>query len=237
MNRVICQLAFRECAFLVIPMMIFLFAYTLFLPVPLKYFDSVIMLLCAAIGFSMGKFIFSDNGGVRPFLFSRTYSPKRFFLVRWLFGIGIITLITVVIALILILGIRQGIQVSLNDSAWYPAVRFYELHVLWTVIIASLLSYHTTLFWVLRNRYLGKRKFSRSRRWGTRLANLFFILVLLVVLGFGVTMIGLDFLMRPGYMLSFQPGSLLILLPPTILQTALAPWYGITCYRFQEIES
>ena len=100
MNRVIYQLAFRESGFFVVPVIVILMGYCLFQQMPLRHFDSVVLLLSVALGFGLGKFVFSDKPGVRSFLFSRAYSPKRFFLVRWSFGLLVIGVTALVIAAI-----------------------------------------------------------------------------------------------------------------------------------------
>ena len=51
MNRVIYQLAFRESAFFIIPVIVILLGYCLFQQTPLRHFDSVVLLLGLALGF------------------------------------------------------------------------------------------------------------------------------------------------------------------------------------------
>jgi hypothetical protein len=220
-----------------IPAILILLGYTLFSVMPLRYFDTVIALLAVILGFIPGKFIFSDNGGVRPFLFSRAFSPTRLFLVRWLFGLAILLFAAAMITAILALGIRQAVQTALFQNAFYPSIRYYELHVLWTFGIAALLTYHTTLFWTLRNRYLIKLKLSAVQRWGRRVATLLVVLTFIV---FGLALLyltGIDLFMQVGYITFFLPILQIVFLPAVILQTVLVPFYGVHCYRYQEIES
>lgn len=238
MNRVICQLAFRESAFFTIPVIVILLGYCLFQPTPLGSFDSAVLLLSVALGFGLGKFVFSDKQGVRSFLFSRAYSPKRFFLVRWLFGLSLIFATALLIAAVIVLGIRQSLQTGLFRNGWFPMVRFYELNVLWTFVLASLLSYHSTLFWVVRNGFLNKQKYSGPRLWLRRLSTFLVAVILLCVAGAAIFAIGADMLMRLNYVTyHVVPFLAVVFVPSAILQTILTPWYGVYCYRNQEIES
>ena len=238
MNRIICHLAFRESAFFVIPVIVILLGYCLFQQTPLRHFDSAVLVFGLALGFGLGKFVFSDKPGVRSFLFSRAYSPKRFFLVRWLFGLGVIALTALAIVAMIALGLRQGLQTTLFHNGWFPMIRWFELNVLWTLITVSLIAYHTTLFWVVRNGFLVKRKHSKPRLWLRRGTTFLVAMCLLFAGGLLALGIGADLFLRANfvtYMISpFLAG---VLVPTAILQTCLAPWFGVFCYRRQEIES
>jgi hypothetical protein len=238
MNRTIIQLAFRESGFVVVPVLVILLGYCLFQQTPLRHFDSAVLMLSLALGFALGKFVFSDKPGVRPFLFSRAYSPKRFFLVRWSFGLGVIAATALLIAAMIALGIRQGLQTALFRNGWFPMIRWFELNVLWTFCIASLIAYHTTLFWVVRNGFLVKRKHSKPRLWLRR--GMTFLVAMSLLLGAGllVTAIGADFFLRSNYITwMISPFLAGVLIPTAAAQTLLAPWFGVWCYRRQEIES
>ena len=238
MNRVIYQLAFRESGFFVIPVLVILLGYCLFQQTPLRHFDSVVLILSVALGFGLGKFVFSDKPGVRPFLFSRAYSPKRFFLVRWTFGLSVIAVTAAVIAAIIALGLRQGVQTLLFRNGWFPMIRWFELHVLWTFVTASLLGYHTTLFWVVRNGFLVKRKYSKPQLWLRR--GTIFLTALSLLLGAGMLVMGIGgdiYLRGTSVTYAMLPYLAIILIPTAVIQTVLAPWFGVFCYRRQEIES
>ena len=238
MNRVIYQLAFRESGFFVIPVIVILLGYGLFQQTPLRHFDSVVLLLSLALGFGLGKFVFSDKPGVRSFLFSRAYSPKRFFLVRWSFGLIVIAATALVIAAIIASGLRQGVQTTLFRNGWYPMIRRFELNVLWTFVIASLFAYHTTLFWVVRNGFLVKRKYSKPQLWLRRGTTFLVAMSLLFAGGLLVTGIGADLYLRGNYVTFVTLRFLAVVLIPTVAaQTCIAPWFGVFCYRRQEIES
>ncbi|MCL2742510.1 MAG: hypothetical protein FWE67_01515, partial [Planctomycetaceae bacterium] len=130
MNRVIIRLAFRESGMYIVPIIIVLFAYILLKLDPLRFFDTPIAVLAAMLGFFLAWRSFADYGNVRSFLFSRAFTPTRFFIVRWLFGVGVILAAGLIIASFLIYGIRQGVQQLLFANGWFPMVRFEELHVL-----------------------------------------------------------------------------------------------------------
>ena len=238
MNRVIYQLAFRESGFFTVPVIVILLGYCLFQPAPLRHYDSAVLLLSIALGFGLGKFVFSDKPGVRAFLFSRAYSPKRFFLVRWGFGLGLVAITTTLIAAMILFGLRQSLQTVLFRNGWFPMVRFYELHVLWTFVLASLLSFHTTMFWVVRNRFLIKPKRTGLRLWLRRFSTFLIVLILLFVGGWAVFAIGADMLFRANFITyHILPYAALVCVPTVVLQAILTPWYGVYCYRNQEIES
>lgn len=237
MNRVICQLAFRESAFFTVPVIVILLGYCLFQTIPLRHFDSAVLIFSVALGFGLGKFVFSDKPVVRSFLFSRAYSPKRFFLVRWLFGLSLIFATALLIAAIIVLGVRQSLQTGLFRNGWFPMVRFYELHVLWTFVLASLLSYHTTLFWVVRNRYLGGQKHGKTYTWLRRIGSFLLIVTALALVCGGLYMLAADFVIRVAFPLGVIRYLQAIFIPAAVLQLILMPWFGVYCYRNQEIES
>ncbi|MCL2119423.1 MAG: hypothetical protein FWH27_13455 [Planctomycetaceae bacterium] len=238
MNRVIFQLAFRESGFFVVPVLVILLGYCLFQPAPLRHFDSVVLVLAMALGFGLGKFVFSDKPGVRPFLFSRAYSPKRFFLVRWIFGLSVIAATALVIAAMIAFGLRQGLQTALFRNGWFPMIRWPEMNVLWTFVVASLIVYHTTLFWVVRNGFLVKRKYTKARLWLRRGTTFLVAMSLLFGGVLLVSGIGMDIWLRCNYVTYvISPFLAGVLIPTAVVQTCLAPWFGIYCYRRQEIES
>ncbi len=237
MNRVICQLMFRECGFFVIPILLVQLLYVLFVQDPLRYFDTVLCVLNVGLGFFLAKRPFADDGGVRAFMFSRAFNPSRLFLVRWLFGLSILAAITLTLGLLMGLGIRQSLQQGLFQNGWYPMVRFQEVQVLWTVGIAGLLSYHTTLFFVIRNRFLLKPKLGKVALWTRRLLNL-------IVAGYGIAAFffllfwgGFDLILQPPYYWFFFPYLLLVFGVPAAIQAVLIPWFGLYCYNRQEVES
>ena len=237
MNHVICRLAFRESGMYIVPIIIVLFGYVLLKLDPLRFFDTPIALLAALLGFFLAWRSFADYGFVRAFLFSRAFTPTRFFMVRWLFGIGTITVVGIVIAFLLANGIRQGVQQLLFTNGWFPMIRFEELHVLMCYFLTALFVYHSTMYFMLTNRFRSPKRFRGIRFWLRGLGTL-----LLILLGIGIVLMllylgAMDTFVDLGYMLTFVPYLYLIFGVPVLLQLALAPWFGIYCYRNQEIES
>jgi hypothetical protein len=237
MNRVIIRLAFRESGMYIVPIIIVLFAYVLLKLDPLRYFDVSITVLAAMLGFFLAWRSFADYGNVRAFLFSRAFTPTRFFIVRWLFGLGTILGSGLIIALILILGIRQGIQQALFANGWFPMIRFEELHVLMCYTVTALFVYHSTMYFMLTNRFRAVRRYRGFRWWLRGLGTLGLILIVIVIV-LMLLSLGLKVLFEePGYPLMLVPFLYLIFGLPVLLQLILAPYFGIYCYKNQEIES
>jgi hypothetical protein len=194
-------------------------------------------LLAAMLGFFLAWRSFADYGNVRAFLFSRAFTPARFFMVRWLFGLGIILATGLIVALLLLLGIRQGFQQLAFANGWFPMIRFEELHVLMCYSFAALFTYHSTVYFMLTNSYRSPHRYRGIRWWLRGFATLLLILIGIVVILLPAFMGLLDFFQSPGYPLLLVPFLYLIFGIPVLLQLALAPWFGIYCYRNQEIES
>ena len=237
MNRTILRLAYRECVFFVVPILVAMFLVVFFTIAPLRFFDSLLCALSVALGFFLAKKPFADDGGTRAFMFSRSFSPQRLFLIRWALGVSVILAVTLVIAAILALGIREAFQKAVFHNGWYPMVRPVEMQVLWTILLGGLFSFQTTIFFVVRNRFLQPPKLGFFALWMRRAANL-----ILVLFGIGVALVLLylgtaSVMMRGEYPWLIYPYLLLIFGVPTLIQTALTPWFGVYCYRNMEIES
>jgi hypothetical protein len=235
MNSIILRLAFRESGMYIVPVILILMGYILFRQDPLIYFDIAVTLLAATLGFLLSWRSFADYGNVRAFLFSRSYSPARFFLVRWLFGLGTITAAGIVVAAIILLGIRQWVQQFCFANGWYPMVRFEELRVLMCYGFASLLTYHTTLYFMLTNRFRPPVRRYGLSLWLRRLVTVFLILYGVIIIV--CLTIGLAQLREAGLFLFIVPHLYVIFGIPALLQIIIAPWFGIYCYNNQEIES
>ena len=221
----------------IIPPIVVLFAYVLLKLDPLRYFDTLITILAAMLGFFLAWRSFADYGGVRSFLFSRAFTPTRFFMVRWLFGVGTITAVGLVIVAFLLFGVRQAIQQALFGNGWFPVMRFEELHVLMCYFFTALFVYHSTMYFMLTNRYRTLRRFRGIRFWLRGLGTLLLILIGIVVVLFLIFLSFMGLFYEIGYPLSLVPFIYLIFGVPVLIQLALAPWFGIYCYRNQEIES
>jgi hypothetical protein len=221
----------------IVPIILVLFAYVLLKLDPLRYFDPPIAVLAALLGFFLAWRSFADYGNVRAFLFSRAFTPTRFFMVRWLFGLGIILATGLVLSLFLALGIRQGVQQLLFDNGWFPMIRFEELHVLMCYSLTALFVYHSTMYFMLTNRFRGPRRYRGIRFWIRGLATLLLILLAIGVGLFLLYMGVIDLFIEMGHLLYMVPFLYLIFGVPVLLQLLLAPWFGIYCYNNQEIES
>jgi hypothetical protein len=221
----------------IVPIIIVLLAYVGLKQDMLRFYDTPIAVLAALLGFLLAWRTFADYGNVRAFLFSRAYTPTRFFMVRWLFGIGTIAMVGLFIALLIGCGVRQAFQQLVFANGWFPMIQFEELHVLGCYFIVASFFYHSTMYFMLTNRFRGPRRFRGIRFWIRGLDTLILIVIAIVVilwLAFGAMM---DIFAEPGYMLYMVPFLYLIFGVPVLLQIALAPWFGIYCYRNQEIES
>ena len=237
MNRVICRLAFRESAMYIVPILIVLFAYILLKLDPLRYFETPLAALSALLGFFLAWRTFADYGNVRSFLFSRAFTPTQFFMTRWYFGLGIILSTALLIAVLLAFGIRQGVQQALFANGWFPMIRFEELNVLMCYVFTSLFVYHSTMYFMLTNRYRTPRRFRGIRFWIRGLGTLTLILIGIVVVLSGVYLAFAQLFLDHGFPLMFVPFIYLIVGVPVLIQLVLAPWFGTYCYRNQEIES
>ena len=237
MNKIIIQLAYRECAFFVVPILIAMFIVVFGTISPFRFFDALLGVLSVTLGYVLAKKPFADDGGTRAFLFSRSFCPKRLFLVRWAFGVSIIIGVTLAIAAILGLGVRETFQKSLFHNGWFPMVRYMEMQVLWTILLGGLFSFQTTIFFVVRNRFLQQPQLGFFALWTRRVLNLilflFAIAVALMLLYAGAATV----MLRLPYNWESYPYFLFIFGIPTLIQTALTPWFGVYCYNNMEIES
>ncbi|MDR2754785.1 MAG: hypothetical protein LBC20_03680, partial [Planctomycetaceae bacterium] len=184
MNKIILKLAIRESGMSIAPIIWILIGYVFLAQEPLRYIDTVVTLCSVLLGLFLSWRSFADYGNVRAFLFSRSYSPARFFLVRWLFGLGMITVTGLVLATIIGFGLRQSVQQALFANGWFPMIRFEELHVLICYVFASLTAYHITLYFMLTNRFRSPVRLHGVLRWLRRLVTVLLILYGVVVLGF-----------------------------------------------------
>ncbi|MDR3181613.1 MAG: hypothetical protein LBT89_01620 [Planctomycetaceae bacterium] len=239
MNTTICKLAFRESGIFAVPIALVIFAYVLFKPDPLRYFDTVIAVLAVLLGAAAAWRTFADYGSVRAFLFSRPFSPKRLFYIRYLFGLGIIAVTGMVTAAVIAGGVRQSVQQILFANGWFPMMRFEELHCLTSYFLSSFLAYHTTLYFMLTNRFrppLHRRGIRLSLRW---LGNLFLVLIAFGVVG-GVGFTALIIFWNESTFPACRIGEWFLFIIfgiPAVIQFLLLPRLGVHCYNNQEVES
>jgi hypothetical protein len=105
----------------------------------------------AFLGGLLAYSLFTDAPGTRAFLFSRPFTRRRLFLVRWGTGMVLIAVLLLAAATCLDVGLRQWAQVSMVNSPWYPMVRWHELSSLWSLACGTLLAYGATM-WLLIKR-------------------------------------------------------------------------------------
>ncbi len=131
------------------PIMIIMIGYVLFRGRPLRGDDPMIMAMAIAQGWILSWAIFRDPENTRPFIFSRPFSRRRLFLVRWTSGLLIQAIGLAIIFLILITGLRSWLQIRLG-SLYHPRVRWLELEALPSIGLFSILSYEVGMFFKLR---------------------------------------------------------------------------------------
>ncbi len=116
---------------------------------PLSTEDWELNCLAFAQGIVVAWRLFHDSGNTEGFIFSRPLSRLRLFVSRWCVGISL-HLLTIVAALFTIgSGLRNGIQ-NLTQSPYQPTVKWYELSVLGSVALFSIVGYEIVMFLKLR---------------------------------------------------------------------------------------
>ncbi|MGL6227120.1 MAG: hypothetical protein ACRC10_10925 [Thermoguttaceae bacterium] len=235
MNSFIIKLAIRESAIWISPFLVLTLLFTLLCPTPLIPFTPFYILLGISTGLLLALRTFGDFGGVRPYLFSRPFSPKRLFLIRFAFGNAVLFGFTLLLALILLLGIRQITQQLLFQSGWYPMIRTFEVRSLLSFLISALLAYQTTLFFIIRAWYIGRIR-RKTLPWLGH-----------IVLIFGISILSLFYvglILYGFFLLTFFesiPGPVWdtyrVVIPCIILQLLILPKFGCYCYSKQDVES
>lgn len=123
---------------------------------PLSTEDWGLNCLAFAQGVVVAWRLFHDSSGIESFIFSRPLSRLRLFVSRWCVGISLHLLTIVAIFLTIASGLRNGIQ-NLILSPYQPTVKWYELSVLGSVALFSLLGYEIVMFFKLRWSIVGVR--------------------------------------------------------------------------------
>ena len=138
-----------------IPFLLLAIAYVLFRQTPLARDDWLVNLTACLQGMITAWRLFQDSSDTEAFVFSRPLSRSRLFLTRWSFGISLqlLTIFTVFAAIAI--GLRSGIQTLMN-SPYHPLVKWYELSVLGSVALFSILGYEVVMFLKLRRTVSGK---------------------------------------------------------------------------------
>ena len=131
------------------PFLLLTVGYVLFQRAPLSSEDGKVYLIACLQGIVIAWAIFNDAGGTGAFIFSRPLSRRRLFLTRWAFGISLQLLMVVAVFATIAVGLRSGVQMLMN-SPYQPLVKWYELSVLGSVALYSILSYQIAMFLKLR---------------------------------------------------------------------------------------
>lgn len=131
------------------PFLLLTVGYVLFQRAPLSSEDGKVYLIACLQGIVIAWAIFNDAGGTGAFIFSRPLSRRRLFLTRWAFGISLQLLTVIAVFAMIAGGLRSGIQMLMN-SPYQPLVKWYELSVLGSVALYSILSYQIAMFLKLR---------------------------------------------------------------------------------------
>ena len=131
------------------PFLLLTVGYVLFQRAPLSSEDGKVYLIACLQGIVIAWAIFNDAGGTGAFIFSRPLSRRRLFLTRWGFGISLQLLTVIAVFATIAVGLRSGVQMLMN-SPYQPLVKWYELSVLGSVALYSILSYQIAMFLKLR---------------------------------------------------------------------------------------
>ena len=223
------------------PVLLLTVGYVLFQESPLASNDWKLNLIACLQGMVIAWVLFNDAAGTEVFVFSRPLSRVRLFFTRWAFGILFQLLTTVVVFFTVAIGLRSGIQVLMN-SPYQPMVKWYELSILGSIALYSILSYQIVMFLKLRHRVVSV---------GPRTWRDFIWIVLLCVL-VGMILTGLFSNIGPmGYqMMSWALMTKLVLvrfftfsgpilnhLIYVVLVTIVGTLASLHCYQNLEIES
>ena len=133
------------------PVLLLTVGYVLFQETPLATADWKLNSIACLQGMVIAWVFFNDAAGTEVFVFSRPLSRVRLFLTRWVFGISFQLLTIAVVFLAVAIGLRSGIQV-LMKSPYQPMVKWYELSILGSIALYSILSYEIVMFLKLRHR-------------------------------------------------------------------------------------
>ena len=203
-----------------VPVLLLVIGFILLWKTPLTTGDlmlNLILNLMACLqGMVIAWMLFHDSGGTAAFIFSRPLSRKRLFLTRWCCGILFQFMTILVVFAIISTGLRSWIQV-LMDSPYQPMVKWYELSVLGSFALYSILGYQVVMFLRLRASIV-------SARPSTWRDNLKTVLILVLCLQF-----------LPGIFTSFHP--LHYRMAYSALVIILGALGSLHCYQRTEIEA
>ena len=202
------------------PFLLLTVGYVLFEKKPLATGNLVVSLILNLTACLQGMVIawtlFNDSGGTAAFIFSRPLSRKRLFLTRWCLGISLQLMTVLAVFVIVSTGLRSWIQM-LMDSPYQPMVKWYELSVLGSFALYSILGYQVVMFLRLRASILS----ARPPTWRDNLKTVLVIVLCLLFL--------------PGIFVNFQP--LRYQLVYSALVIILGTLGSLHCYQRTEIEA
>lgn len=138
------------------PFLLVTVGYVLYRKTPLGSDDWVVNWIACLQGMIVAWMLFNDAAGTETFIFSRPLSRARLFLARWGFGISLQVLTIVVVFVAIAIGLRSGIQMLMN-SPYQPLVKWYELSILGSMALFSVLGYEIVMFLKLRKRIVSVR--------------------------------------------------------------------------------
>ena len=115
-----------------------------------SYFE-LMHFIMVLVGLSAGWQVHFESSGVSVWLGTRGLTRRTEYLSRCATGLLIISSCVGLVALLITLGIRQGIQQSMN-SPWYPMVRWLELRCLPGMIVHSLVPFGFVSFFLACSR-------------------------------------------------------------------------------------
>ena len=133
------------------PVLLLTVGYVLFRKTPLSSDDWRVNLIACLHGMVIAWRLFNDSRGTGAFIFSRPLSRKRLFLTRWLFGVSLQLLTITAVFATIATGLRSELQL-LMLSPYQPIVKWYELSVLGSITLFSILGYEVVMFLKLRAR-------------------------------------------------------------------------------------
>lgn len=131
------------------PFLLVTVGYVLYRKTPLGSDDWIVNSIACLQGMVVAWMLFNDAAGTEVFVFSRPFTRARLFLARWMFGISLQLLTVVTVFVTIAIGLRSGVQVLMN-SPYQPLVKWYELSVLESIALYSILSYQFGVFLKLR---------------------------------------------------------------------------------------
>ncbi|MBD3268371.1 hypothetical protein GF373_17020 [bacterium] len=128
-----------------------LFVYAVYITHPLAGVDVYLIVFAIVQGVILSWRIFREFDGSEAFLFSRAVSRQSLFWHRWLLGMGLQALTWFVVAMVMVSGLRELVQMRLGNP-FFPMVRWYELHVMATPAIVSFLTWQLGMYGMVRYR-------------------------------------------------------------------------------------